>query len=248
MEQGIERESGDDMGGQSDAARAILAQVEEAGAISDAALRGTLDEMDLSDQQVEEVYRALDAADVRIVAEDDDDDDDERPALDLTAMFNAFEPIFDLLQPADINQLATNIVEVPVRSLASILSEHGLKQIDYMSIDVEGGENDILDSLATSGVVPVALTLENNYASRDLRAKVEALGMLKVHELEADDVYVRRGVLSDAKVRRLQLGYLINPRRIAERQLAPLARRILPAGLAAIARKGWQRVARHGRG
>ncbi len=35
-----------------------------------------------------------------------------RPALDLTAMFNAFEPIFDLLQPADINQLATNIVEV----------------------------------------------------------------------------------------------------------------------------------------
>lgn len=35
-----------------------------------------------------------------------------RPALDLTAMFNAFQPIFDLLQPADVNQLATNIVEV----------------------------------------------------------------------------------------------------------------------------------------
>ncbi|GAA1509110.1 MCE family protein [Nocardioides humi] len=35
-----------------------------------------------------------------------------RPALDLTAMFNAFEPIFDLLRPADINRLATNIVEV----------------------------------------------------------------------------------------------------------------------------------------
>lgn len=35
-----------------------------------------------------------------------------RPALDLTAMFNAFQPIFDLLEPADVNQLATNIVEV----------------------------------------------------------------------------------------------------------------------------------------
>lgn len=35
-----------------------------------------------------------------------------RPALDLTAMFNAFEPIFELLQPGDINQLATNIVQV----------------------------------------------------------------------------------------------------------------------------------------
>ncbi|WP_435769796.1 MCE family protein [Nocardioides sp. SYSU DS0651] len=35
-----------------------------------------------------------------------------RPALDLTALFNAFEPIFDLLQPTDLNQLATNIVQV----------------------------------------------------------------------------------------------------------------------------------------
>lgn len=35
-----------------------------------------------------------------------------RPALDLTAMFNAFRPIFDLLQPADLNELATNIVRV----------------------------------------------------------------------------------------------------------------------------------------
>ena len=51
--------------------------------ISDAALRGTLDEMDLTDQQVEDVYRALDAADVRIVAEEEEDDDD-RPALDLS--------------------------------------------------------------------------------------------------------------------------------------------------------------------
>lgn len=35
-----------------------------------------------------------------------------RSALDLTAMFNAFEPIFDLLRPGDVNQLATNIVQV----------------------------------------------------------------------------------------------------------------------------------------
>ncbi|HWU20534.1 MAG TPA: MlaD family protein [Nocardioides sp.] len=35
---------------------------------------------------------------------------DTRPALDLTAMFNAFRPIFDLLDPTDINQLARNII------------------------------------------------------------------------------------------------------------------------------------------
>ncbi|WP_408896305.1 MCE family protein [Nocardioides sp. R1-1] len=35
-----------------------------------------------------------------------------RTALDLTAMFNAFKPVFDLLEPAAVNQLATNIVQV----------------------------------------------------------------------------------------------------------------------------------------
>jgi phospholipid/cholesterol/gamma-HCH transport system substrate-binding protein len=35
-----------------------------------------------------------------------------RPALDLTAMFNAFRPVFELLQPGDINVLASNIVQL----------------------------------------------------------------------------------------------------------------------------------------
>ncbi|MDP9822356.1 MCE family protein [Nocardioides massiliensis] len=38
--------------------------------------------------------------------------DRTRPALDLTTMFNAFRPIFDLLQPEDVNLLASNLVGV----------------------------------------------------------------------------------------------------------------------------------------
>ncbi|WP_410660575.1 MCE family protein [Amycolatopsis sp. lyj-112] len=34
------------------------------------------------------------------------------PALDLTTLFNGFKPIFDVLQPADVNQLAKEIVAV----------------------------------------------------------------------------------------------------------------------------------------
>lgn len=34
------------------------------------------------------------------------------PALDLTKLFNGFKPIFDVLQPADVNQLAKEIVAV----------------------------------------------------------------------------------------------------------------------------------------
>ncbi len=82
MQQGLERDSVDDLIGESEAARALLAQAEEAGAISDEDLRGTLDELDLTDTQVEDVYRALDAADVEIVVEEPVDE--VRPALDLS--------------------------------------------------------------------------------------------------------------------------------------------------------------------
>lgn len=134
-----------------------------------------------------------------------------------------------------------NVVDVPVQDLASILAERGIKHIDYMSIDVEGGERDILDSLTASGVPVTALTLENNYASRDLRRRVERLGMIKVHELEADDVYVRRGTLPAARVLGLQLAYLLKPKRMATRVLIPIARSVLPASVAGQARGVWRR-------
>jgi phospholipid/cholesterol/gamma-HCH transport system substrate-binding protein len=35
-----------------------------------------------------------------------------KPALDLTALFNGFKPVFQLLQPAEVNQLAKEIVAV----------------------------------------------------------------------------------------------------------------------------------------
>lgn len=35
-----------------------------------------------------------------------------RQGLDLTAIFNAFRPLFDLIEPEDVNELATNIVQV----------------------------------------------------------------------------------------------------------------------------------------
>ncbi|MSO47201.1 MAG: sigma-70 family RNA polymerase sigma factor [Thermoleophilia bacterium] len=82
MQQGLERDSVDQLVGESEAARLLLAQAEEVGAISDEDLRGTLDELDLTDTQVEDVYRALDAADVEIVV--DESADSVRPALDLS--------------------------------------------------------------------------------------------------------------------------------------------------------------------
>ena len=84
MQQGLERDNTDDLVEPGDAARTILAQVEEAGAISQTALRSTLEELELTEQQVEDVYRTLDAADVSIVEDAAEVVAAEVPVLDLT--------------------------------------------------------------------------------------------------------------------------------------------------------------------
>lgn len=82
-----------------------------------------------------------------------------RPALDLTAMFNAFKPVFDLLQPGDINQLATNIVQVLQGQGPTI--QHLLEQ----TVALTSGITDREDTLARV-VDNVTLVLRTTDAHR----------------------------------------------------------------------------------
>lgn len=95
-----------------------------------------------------------------------------RPALDLTAMFNAFEPVFELLQPGDINQLATNIVQVLQGQGPTI--EHLLQQ----TADLTSGLVDREDTLARV-VDNVTLVLETTDEHRaELTDLVDGLDSL----------------------------------------------------------------------
>jgi phospholipid/cholesterol/gamma-HCH transport system substrate-binding protein len=94
-----------------------------------------------------------------------------RPALDLTAMFNAFKPVFDLLQPGDINQLATNIVQVLQGQGPTI--QHLLEQTAKLT----SGLTDREDTLARV-VDNVTLVLETTDAHK---AEITAL----VHGLDS---------------------------------------------------------------
>jgi RNA polymerase primary sigma factor len=85
MEHELERDGAAD--GEADVARALIARAEEAGSISRTSLKGALDELDLTDTQLDDVYRALEAADVEIVGEEEADETAVRepgPALDLS--------------------------------------------------------------------------------------------------------------------------------------------------------------------
>lgn len=95
-----------------------------------------------------------------------------RPALDLTAMFNAFEPVFDLLQPGDVNLLATNIVQVLQGQGPTI--QHLLEQ----TAELTRGLTDREDILARV-VDNVTLVLETTDAHRaEITGLVQGLDAL----------------------------------------------------------------------
>lgn len=61
------------------------------------------------------------------------------------------------------NMMGARMIEVPLRRLAGILDETGVRKIDYMSIDTEGGELKILKSIDLGSYEVRVISVENNY-------------------------------------------------------------------------------------
>jgi FkbM family methyltransferase len=55
------------------------------------------------------------------------------------------------------------LIEVPLRRLADILDENGVRKIDYLSVDTEGGELKILKSIDLKSYDVGVISVENNY-------------------------------------------------------------------------------------
>ena len=58
-------------------------------------------------------------------------------------------------------------IEVPCLTFVDLMQEHGVTSIDYLSIDVEGGELDILQGIDFDRIHVSVIGVENNY--RDFR-------------------------------------------------------------------------------
>lgn len=69
-----------------------------------------------------------------------------------------------------------SVVRVPAVTLGSILQERGRRHVDYCSIDVEGGELDVLASVDLQAVTISVITIEDNYGDPAIRAALEPRG------------------------------------------------------------------------
>lgn len=85
------------------------------------------------------------------------------------------------------------LITVPVTTLPDILDDNGLTEIDYVSLDVEGGELAILSGFPFDRYRITAWTIENNQADVRIPELMIANGYRRIEALGVDDVYVRTG-------------------------------------------------------
>lgn len=78
----------------------------------------------------------------------------------------------------EVNQLGGSIETLQVKcyKLNDLLLDNNIKFVDYMSIDTEGGELEILKSIDFSSIDIDVIDVENNYASPEFKIFLESKG------------------------------------------------------------------------
>lgn len=82
-------------------------------------------------------------------------------------------------------------IMVAFRSLSYALERFSLYDIDYMSIDIEGGEMKVLKSLDYDRFRIKVLDVENNYRTADIRNFLKTKGYRFVERIGVDEIHVR---------------------------------------------------------
>jgi FkbM family methyltransferase len=113
-----------------------------------------------------------------------------------TEMLSGFIDLYDVrhLQRID-NEIALNggsreLIPVKVVRLNEHLSSIGISHIDYLSIDTEGGEQEILESIDFDKLSIDVISVENNYNSPRMKKFLESKGFRLHTVVSCDEIYI----------------------------------------------------------
>ncbi|MCG6901947.1 MAG: FkbM family methyltransferase [Rhodobacter sp.] len=87
------------------------------------------------------------------------------------------------------------ILRVETRTLAEILREQGIGRIDYLSLDIEGAELDVLSTFPFDTVDVDVFSIENAAARPEIHALLTARGFRLAEFLGVDEIYCRADLL-----------------------------------------------------
>lgn len=81
-------------------------------------------------------------------------------------------------------------IQVAAVFLPALLAERNVEKIDYLSLDIEGGELEVLKTLDYDKTEISIATVENNYSQTDLRQFMESKGFTLIFRSAVDEIYV----------------------------------------------------------
>jgi len=84
------------------------------------------------------------------------------------------------------------ILNAPCFTLNKLLEEKGFNHVNFLSLDTEGGEFDILKSIDFDKFIIDVITVENNYGENEIPQFLESKGYRIAKTLGADVIFVHR--------------------------------------------------------
>lgn len=86
----------------------------------------------------------------------------------------------------------THIIDVPSMTLNELFEKNHIDHVDYFSLDTEGGELDILESIDYKRFPVYCISVENKFENKKINAFMKKAGYRKVTRLKIDDIFVLR--------------------------------------------------------
>jgi FkbM family methyltransferase len=83
-------------------------------------------------------------------------------------------------------------IEVSCYDINTVLASHSLFDIDFITLDTEGNELEILKAIDFKKVHVKAITVENNYRSKEFKQFLSKNGFIRIKILNTDEVYINK--------------------------------------------------------
>lgn len=83
------------------------------------------------------------------------------------------------------------IITVKCYDLTKLLVENNIFHVDYLSLDTEGGELEILKSINFDLIDIKTISVENNYNSEEFQLFLKSVGFKKIKNLGCDEIYCK---------------------------------------------------------
>jgi FkbM family methyltransferase len=80
-------------------------------------------------------------------------------------------------------------ITLPCRPLRALLSEQSITSIDYLSIDTEGSELEVLYGIDFSKTAIDVISIENNFTKPDIHAYLETKNFMLIARAGLDEIY-----------------------------------------------------------